>query len=58
MPSKPNYNHQRAERNRAKQAKKEEKLQNRKAAQSSRAAEPDPTAAPQPDSELTQGSGE
>lgn len=30
MPSKPNYNHQRAERNRAKQAKKEEKLMQKK----------------------------
>jgi hypothetical protein len=30
MPPKPNYNHQRAERNRAKQAKKEEKLMHKK----------------------------
>jgi hypothetical protein len=58
MPSKPNYNHQRAERNRAKQAKKEEKLQNRKAAQSSRNAEADPTAAPHADTDLAPSSGE
>ena len=31
MPSKPNYNHQRAERDRAKKASKEIKLQERKA---------------------------
>jgi hypothetical protein len=31
MPSKPNYNHQRAERDRAKKASKETKLQERKA---------------------------
>jgi hypothetical protein len=30
MPSKPNYNHQRAERDRAKKASKESKLQERK----------------------------
>jgi hypothetical protein len=30
MPSKPNYNHQRAERDRAKKAAKEAKLQDRK----------------------------
>ena len=30
MPSKPNYNHQRAERDRAKKASKEAKLQERK----------------------------
>jgi hypothetical protein len=30
MPSKPNYNHQRAERDRAKKASKEQKLQERK----------------------------
>lgn len=30
MPSKPNYNHQRAERDRAKKASKEKKLQDRK----------------------------
>lgn len=30
MPSKPNYKHQRAERDRAKKASKEEKLQERK----------------------------
>jgi hypothetical protein len=51
MPSKPNYNFQRAERDRAKKAKKEEKLQEKKQA-ALRADSPDedaPAAEPQPD---------
>lgn len=43
MPSKPNYNHQRAERDRAKKAKKEEKQQEKKQA-AIRAANPEPEA--------------
>jgi hypothetical protein len=41
MPSKPNYNHQRAERDRAKQAKKEEKLMSKKEAAQRRASAPE-----------------
>ncbi len=47
MPSKPNYNHQRAERDRAKKAAKEAKLQERKEQAALRkaneAAGPEPT---------------
>jgi hypothetical protein len=47
MPSKPNYNHQRAERDRAKKAAKETKLQERKQQaalrKSGETAEPEPT---------------
>jgi hypothetical protein len=38
MPSKPNYNHQRAERDRAKKASKDAKLQEKKAQAASRKA--------------------
>jgi hypothetical protein len=38
MPSKPNYNHQRAERDRAKKASKDLKLQERKAQAAARKA--------------------
>jgi hypothetical protein len=50
MPSKPNYNHQRAERDRAKKASKETKLQERKAQAALRKAgetgEAEPSEAP------------
>jgi hypothetical protein len=54
MVFKPNYNHQRAERDRAKQAKKEAKLRDREdAAMERRKAEQDaasaPASAPEPD---------
>jgi hypothetical protein len=52
MVFKPNYNHQRAERDRAKQAKKEAKLRDREdAATERRKAEQDasPASAPEPD---------
>jgi hypothetical protein len=54
MVFKPNYNHQRAERDRAKQAKKEAKLRDREdAAVERRKAEQDtspvPASAPEPD---------
>jgi hypothetical protein len=56
MPSKPNYNHQRAERDRAKKASKESKLQERKQQAALRkageAAETPPSERP------VQGSGE
>jgi hypothetical protein len=51
MVFKPNYNHQRAERDRAKQAKKEAKLREREdAAAERRKAEQDGTAAAEPQS--------
>ena len=50
MPSKPNYNHHRAERDRAKKASKEEKLRNRKEQAALRkageASPPEPADAP------------
>jgi hypothetical protein len=57
MVFKPNYNQQRAERDRAKQAKKEAKLREREdAAAVRRKAEQDGTALPAPDSEESSGS--
>jgi hypothetical protein len=51
MVFKPNYNHQRAERDRAKQAKKEAKLREREdAAAERRKAEQDATATAEPQS--------
>ena len=47
MPSKPNYNFQRAERDRAKKAKKEEKLQEKRLAAAREADTTEP--APEPD---------
>jgi hypothetical protein len=64
MPSKPNYNHQRAERDRAKKAAKEAKLQERKQQAALRktgdTAEADPQegAAQDAPEGVTQGSGE
>lgn len=50
MVFKPNYNHQRAERDRAKQAKKEAKVRDRQdAAVTRRTAEQDGEATPAPD---------
>ena len=55
MPSKPNYNFQRAERDRAKKASKELKLQERKKQAESRKAgeapETEPSEGPVPESE-------
>ncbi len=48
MPPKPNYNHQRAERDRAKRAAKEAKLQERKQRKANDAATPQRTDAPAP----------
>ena len=53
MPSKPNYNFQRAERDRAKKAKKEEKLQEKRQ-QAARGAELAPEVAGEPTPETTQ----
>ncbi len=59
MPSKPNYNHQRAERDRAKKAAKEAKLQERKQQAALRktteTAEPEPTEATAPVSAQVSG---
>ncbi len=55
MPPKPNYNHQRAERDRAKKIAKEAKLQERKAQVALRKAG-EPTD-PKPTDGSTQGSG-
>jgi hypothetical protein len=52
MPSKPNYNHQRAERDRAKKAAKEQKLQERREQATLRKAN---EAAPPPETPDTQG---
>jgi hypothetical protein len=49
MASKPNYNFQRAERDRAKKAKKEEKLQEKKQAALRGSDEPAPDIAPPPE---------
>ncbi|WP_448191741.1 hypothetical protein [Azospirillum sp. sgz301742] len=52
MAFKPNYNQQRAERNRAKEAKKQEKLQRREEEAARRKADPDGTEpAGEPDAE-------
>ncbi len=55
MPSKPNYNHQRAERDRAKRVSKELKLQERKEQVARRRAgeteKPEPADAPVPNTE-------
>ena len=57
MVFKPNYNQQRAERDRAKQAKKEAKVREREdAAAVRRKAEQDGTAPPTPESEEARGS--
>jgi hypothetical protein len=57
MVFKPNYNQQRAERDRAKQAKKEAKAREREdAAATRRKAEQDGTAPASPDSEEARGS--
>ena len=56
MPSKPNYNHQRAERDRAKKASKEMKLQERKEQAALRKAAEVPGEKPSEDS--VRGSGE
>ncbi len=56
MPSKPNYNHQRAERDRAKKASKETKLQERKEQAALRKA--DEARAAKPNQGSVQGSGE
>ena len=56
MPSKPNYNHQRAERDRAKKAAKEAKLQERKEQAALRKA--DEAQAAKPSEGSGQGSGE
>ncbi len=56
MPSKPNYNHQRAERDRAKKAAKEMKLQERKEQAALRKAS-EPTG-PEPSQEPVQGAKE
>jgi hypothetical protein len=55
MPFKPNYNQQRAERNRAKEQKKQEKLQRR----AERTASRDTAASPEEESqEIPAGSGD
>ena len=56
MPPKPNYNHQRAERDRAKKASKETKLQERKAQAALRKASE--TGGAKPDEGSVQGTGE
>jgi hypothetical protein len=56
MPSKPNYNHQRAERDRAKKASKDMKLQERKEQAALRKA--GEARGAEPSEEPTQGSGE
>jgi hypothetical protein len=56
MPSKPNYNHQRAERDRAKKAAKEAKLQERKQQAALRKTTETPEA--EPTETPAQGSGE
>ena len=62
MPPKPNYNHQRAERDRAKKAAKEAKLQQRKEQAALRkageAAGTEPGEGPDHDRALPQQSGE
>ena len=56
MPSKPNYKYQRAERDRAKKASKDTKLQERKEQAALRkATEP---SGPEPSEDSVQGSGE
>jgi hypothetical protein len=55
MPSKPNYKFQRAERDRAKKASKETKLQERKEAALRKAGEP---TEPERGEDSVQGSGE
>lgn len=57
MPSKPNYNHQRAERDRAKKASKETKLRERKEQAALRKASEAGKAA-EPSDGSVQGSGE
>ena len=49
MPSKPNYNFQRAERDRAKKAKKEEKLQEKRLAAALEADVTEPAPKPEQD---------
>jgi serine/threonine-protein kinase RIO1 len=56
MPSKPNYNHQRAERDRAKKASKDIKLQVRKEQAALRKASE--AGAPEPDDGTVPGAGE
>ncbi len=56
MPSKPNYNHQRAERDRAKKASKEAKLQEKKEQAALRKA--NEAAGTEPSEGSVQGSGE
>ncbi len=51
MPFKPNYNQQRAERNRLKQAKKDAKLREREDAVARRRADQDATAPDAPDAD-------
>jgi hypothetical protein len=56
MPFKPNYNHQRAERDRAKKAAKEAKLEERK--QQAALRKTSETAGTEPSKDSAQGSGE
>jgi hypothetical protein len=56
MPSKPNYNHQRAERDRAKKASKDMKLQERKEQAALRKA--NEAGGAEPSEKTVQGSGE
>jgi len=59
MPPKPNYNHQRAERDRAKKAAKEQKLQERKhQAALRKAGEPTEAATDEAGETAAPGSGE
>ena len=59
MPPKPNYNHQRAERDRAKKASKEAKLQERKQQAALRkAGEAGAEGAAEPSDDSVPGSGE
>ena len=62
MPSKPNYNHQRAERDRAKKASKDMKLQERKAQaalrKASEAGEASEAGGAEPSDGTVPGSGE
>jgi len=58
MAFKPNYNQQRAERNRAKEARKQEKLQRREEEAAKRKADPDGTDPAAADADTDAESGE